>query len=503
MNAGALTEGAQQALEAGQTQVARRLLTFALSKAPGNLCAGLMLVRLEMEHNNLAAALRILTDLWRETKDAGVGDVMAEVSLALARSAEREASEDRKVLERLAGMLKALHGTNGILVDTLQYDIIGGLAIDALKLIPLYKSGVTERTGKSVVFFSGRSANQALVEMISRELPAFHDQEFPRLMCYTTYDWSKSRYTLNQQYAKEFFGRHADLFEDLVEFTHSTNGGAYCVSGDEESRVLDINEPQIHFSREEEQRGDDFLRNRLRMPDGAWFVCVFARDSAYYGESPGSPNWFRNSDIQTFLPAIDCILDHGGYVVRIGERTCQILNHQDPRFFDYSNSVYREPLLDVYLLAKCRFLLGTPSGLCHLAYVFRTPELMVNAVNVCNIRSADLYIPKKIRDIRTGKLLPFAEFLERYHSYNDTGLFFENGCNQEKMLEIRYEDNSPEEIVAATLEMMDRLQGGHTESDAIGLLRERFRQIWMRWNPAMAQTPIASCFLDAYPELFA
>ena len=47
MNAEALSEVAQQALEAGQAQTARRLLTFALSRAPGNLCAGLMLVRLE------------------------------------------------------------------------------------------------------------------------------------------------------------------------------------------------------------------------------------------------------------------------------------------------------------------------------------------------------------------------------------------------------------------------------------------------------------------------
>jgi hypothetical protein len=76
------------------------------------------------------------------------------------------------------------------------------------------------------------------------------------------------------------------------------------------------------------------------------------------------------------------------------------------------------------------------------------------------------------------------------------------GGNQESMLGIQYEDNSPEEIVAATQEMMDRLQGDHTESVAIGLLRERFKQTWMRWNPTMAQTPIASCFLDSYPELF-
>lgn len=499
----ALTEVALLALEAGQKQIAQRLLNQALFLAPGDLLAGLSLVRLEMENQNPAAAVRVLADLWRETRDSKVGDILAEVSLALAQSANHGAFEDRKVIERLAGMLKALHGANGILVDTLQYDIIGGLAIDAEMLGPVYKSGVTKRTGKTVVFFSGKPANSALVEMISREVPTFTDYTFPKLFNYTTYDWKSTKFTLNGQFHRDFFGKHADLFDELVEFRHSTNGRAYFDTPEEFSNECPIGGPTISFSSEEECVGKNFLHNILNMPSDAWFVCIYARDGAYYGETPQSPNWFRNSNIQTFLPAVECILNSGGYVVRIGEKTCQILSHANPHFFDYSNSEYRDPFLDIYLLAKCRFLLGTPSGLCHVAHLFRTPSLMANTVNVCNIHSVDLYIPKKIRDIRTGRLLTFAEFLKRYHSYNDMGLFFENGINQEKKLGIRYEDNTPEEIAAATQEMLNRLQSIHTESASTWAIREHFKLTLMQWSPAIAQTPIASCFLESYPELFA
>lgn len=499
----ALTEVALLALEAGQKQIAQRLLNQALFLAPGDLLAGLSLVRLEMENQNPAAAVRVLADLWRETRDSKVGDILAEVSLALAQSADHGAFEDRKVIERLAGMLKALHGANGILIDTLEYDIIGGLAEDARKLIPIYKAGLTARTGKPVVFFSGKAANPALVEMISRVLPTFVDYNFPGLMSYSTYDWTQGRYSLNQQFSRDFFGRHVDLFKNLVEFTHSTSGRAYCESREEENGFLANVTPQINFNQEEAGMGEAFLRNKLCLPEGAWFVCVYARDAAYYGETPQSPNWFRNSDIQTFLPAIDEILAHGGYVVRVGERTSQVLHHPDPRFLDYSNSPFREPLLDVYLLAKCRFLLGTPSGLCHVANIFGTPELMVNSVNICNISSAALYIPKKIRDVRTGRILPFSAFMDRFFSANDVGAFCENGINQEKLLKVYYEDNTPDEIAAAAREMMDRLDGAHTESPEVAAARERFAQAWKRWGSTMYKPPIATFFIEAYPELFA
>ncbi|GAB6126607.1 TIGR04372 family glycosyltransferase [Humidesulfovibrio idahonensis] len=501
MSVDELLRGADALRKSGKDELARALLRQILEQAPDNLAAGLRLTELEIAAGDLSTALETLAALWRHTRKPEVGDLLAELGLEAARSQRAAQQDDRKVVERLAGLLRALHGPDKILVDTLQYDIIGGLAIDATVLVPIFKAGLAERTGKSVVFFSGQSANPALVEMLGRELPVFCDESFPRLMPLCGYDWDKGRYALKPEFARLFFGRHAALFADLVEFTHSTNGRAYCRTPEEGSMGMRLPEPQVGFSPEEEALGERFLRETLGVSADGWFVCLYARDGAYYNESPASPNWFRNSDIGTFLPAVNEILARGGHVVRIGERTSQALSHPDPRFLDYSNSPWRTPLLDLYLLAKCRFLLGTPSGLCHVAYSFRTPELMVNTVNVCIISSTDLYIPKLPRDTRTGQVLPFGEFLERFYGYGDIGLFLENGVNQRNLLHVEYQDNTPEEIRAAAAEMLDRLDGRYAEQPEAARLRERYRALWTPRAPHMRDTPIAASFLLAHPEI--
>jgi len=494
---------AMKVLAQGNGDLAQGLLREVLSVEPGNIPAGLLLAKLEAESGDGTAAVETLGRLWERTHDRNVGDALAEVSRAVVSGFAQRRQEDRAVVERLAGLLRALHGPDSILVDTLQYDIIGGLAIDAILLIPIIKAGLAERSGKSVAFFSGHSANPALVEMLSRELPVFRDERFPKLMPYCDYDWEKGRYSLKPEFTRDFFGHHGDLFVDLVEFTHSTNGRAYCRTPDEGSMGLSLASPQISFSPEDREQGDMFLQDVLGMGENDWFVCVYARDGAYYGESPESGNWFRNSDIGTFLRSIDAILARGGFVVRIGERTSHVCEHDDPRFLDYSNSPHRSPLLDLYLIAKCRFLLGTPSGLCHVAYALRTPTLLVNSINVCSVSSADLYIPKLIRDSRSGQRLRFAEFIERLYGHGDIGLFLENGNNQRKLLHATYEDNSPEDILAATGEMLARLEGRHRDTQEAAALRERFRMAWRPWAAHLGDTVIAASFLEAHAQLFA
>lgn len=497
-----LIEIAQTSIAAGEHALGRRFLKQALDMSPGNIQASLCLASLELQDNSPLVAMNILSELWKSTQNVEIGHLILELSSSIIQTSEHQKEEDRKVIARLAGLLKVLHGKKGVLVDTLQYDVIGGLALDALALVPVYRAGLTKRKGKPVVFFSGNSANPALVEMISRELPVFTDDSFPRLFSYTTYDWASTEFKLDSSFSKDFFGRHAELFKDVVEFTHSTNGRSYCASLDEFGRITALDQPTVSFSLEEEEKGGCFLRNVLGLPDEGWFVCVYARDAAYYNETPQSPNWFRNSDICTFRPAIEQILARGGYVVRIGEKTDQALHHPDSRFFDYSNSEFRDPFLDIYLLANCRFMLGTPSGLCHVANIFKTPQLLVNSVSIGTVSSCNLYLPKIIRDACTNQIIPFARFMELYYGYGDTGLFAENGINQEKLLGVRYEDNSPEDIASAVLEMMNRQDGRHIESLESAFLRERFRQAWMRWNPTMADTPVASFFMEKYPELF-
>lgn len=487
----------------------RASLAERLARDPADLEAGLALAGLHVQAGEHAEAVDVLAALWRTTRRGEAADALAEAAGTLAgesrrqaRDRDRDRDEDAAVVARLAGLLRALQGPKGVLVDTLEYDIIGGLAIDATLLGPIIKAGFADRAGKPVVFFSGKSANPALVEMLARELPVFRDESFPRLMPYCGYDWQRGRYVLSPDFARDFFGRHAPLFAGLVEFTHSTNGRAYCRTPEEGALGLTLSEPQVRFTPEELERGARFLREALGMGPGDWYVCVYARDGAYYAETPQSPNWFRNSDIATFLPAVDEILARGGRVVRVGERVGKRLDHPGPEFLDYSNSPWRDPFLDIYLLAHCRFLLGTPSGLCHVAQAFRRPELMVNSINMCTITSSRLYIPKIVRDVSTGHPLPYARFLERLYGYGDIGLFLENGLNQRDLLGVFYEDNTPEDIRAATVEMFDRLEGRHVPSEKALSLSRVVREMWRPWSRVHGKVELASCFLDAHAELF-
>ncbi|MBU1040840.1 MAG: TIGR04372 family glycosyltransferase [Proteobacteria bacterium] len=466
------------------------------------LQAGLRLAKQEWEHGDRAAAVEVLGTLWEKTRSPEAADLLARLSRELVRSLSRTVEEDARVVARLAGLFRALHGENGVQVDTLQYDIIGGLALDTSTLIPLHKAGLTTRSGKKIAFFSGNSANPALVEMISRELPVVSDSSFGRLMPYCNFDWEQHRYMLSPKFSEDFFGRHAALFRDLVEFTHSTNGRDYIQSPEDTDVCRKCERPQISFTEHETELGERFLRETLKLPQGGWFVCVYARDGSYYGETPQSANWFRNADIATYLPAIDHILACGGHVVRVGSLADRHLEHQDPRVLDYAKLECRSPLLDVFLLSRCRFLLGTPSGLSHVCEAFGTPEFLVNTINVSMVPGAALYIPKLIRDARTGQLLRYEQFLERFYAHGDIGALYENGIAQRDELGVCYQDDSPEDIAAATRELLQRQAGTFREDAASARLRERFRALWVRFHAAMVETPIASSFLEAHPELF-
>lgn len=480
----------------------RETLRGRLEACPQDLRAGLELAEIEEESQNPVAAVEVLAALWRATRDPEAADRLARLSVEHMRRLEENVRRDTGVIERLAGLLRALHGPDSIVVDTLQYDIIGGLALDTTTLVPVHKAGLTRREGKNTVFFSGKSANPALVEMIGREIPLFRDETFGKLMPYCAYDWKAHRFTLNERFVRDFWGGHERLFDDLVAFTHSTNGRDYFRSEADADICRKAKKPQIRFSEAERRVGDAFLRDVLGVGPDGWFVCAYARDGVYYNETPDSPNWFRNADIGAFSRAVDTILKRGGHVVRVGEVTGRNFEHPDPRVVDYSNRGLRTPFLDIYLLAKCRFFMGTPSGLTHVCEIFATPELLVDTINVNMVPSASLYIPKLIRDVRTRELVPYDEFLRRFFAHGDVGALFENGVKQRELLHVEYEDNSPEDIDAAVREMLARLDGTHDETPASSRLRGRVRDMWLRRHPVMADVVLASSFLERHGDLF-
>jgi putative glycosyltransferase (TIGR04372 family) len=151
---------------------------------------------------------------------------------------------------------------------------------------------------------------------------------------------------------------------------------------------------------------------RMGMPEGAWFVSVHVRESGFLNERAGSSEATRNAGIAAYLPAIEEIVRRGGWVVRLGDPTMTPLPPM-PQVIDYAVSPHRSEAMDVFLMASCRFFLGTTSGPVMVAAVFGVP---IGAANFFPpgeaLHSADaVVVPKLCRERATGRILSFEESL--------------------------------------------------------------------------------------------
>ncbi|MDP3723057.1 MAG: TIGR04372 family glycosyltransferase [Candidatus Omnitrophota bacterium] len=247
--------------------------------------------------------------------------------------------------------------------------------------------------------------------------------------------------------------------------------------------LLAMTTPQLSFIPEEQRRGTDALR-RLGVPEGQPFVCFHARDSAYYVEKSRRKDLYRNSDIETYRPAVEALAQRGYVLFRMGAAVERRLVTHNPRIIDYA-SIARTDFLDIFLPAHCRFYFGDGGGLYNVALIFRRPIAIVNYISFEYSGSwnpYDCFIPKKMWLRSEHRLMTFREILEsgagrflRDHQYAEMGIELIN--------------NTPEEITALALEMDGRLSGtwqGTAEDEA---LQRRFWEIFRTCTTLYASAP--------------
>jgi putative glycosyltransferase (TIGR04372 family) len=216
------------------------------------------------------------------------------------------------------------------------------------------------------------------------------------------------------------------------------------------------------------------------------------REAGFLREPPTSGHRHLNADVRTYLPAVEWLVEQGATVVRMGDPSMQELPAANG-LFDYAHSDLKSDWMDVYLAAECRFWLGTNSGLFMLASSFGVPVALTNVAPAIfrPWSSGDLFIPKLYFSPERGRLLTLAESLapELYTSHDiDT-----QG--------VRPVDNEPEEILALTREMVERLEGHRAASPAEEELQERFRRIQPSYYPVPMLCRIGSDFLARHEEL--
>ena len=179
---------------------------------------------------------------------------------------------------------------------------------------------------------------------------------------------------------------------------------------------VEIRKPLIPFSKKDDKLGKE---KALRIGINKEYICIHARDNlGMSGELSSkiiSEYRIRNCDINSFQAACDYVHKNGMQIVRMGKyekSDCKILN-----VIDYSNKFYNE-FMDFYLVAKCKFILGSESGLSVIAGFWGVPMLITNVIYPAAGREGlpvtgyDLYIPKKLWSGRKKRYLNLYEVLD-------------------------------------------------------------------------------------------
>jgi putative glycosyltransferase (TIGR04372 family) len=269
--------------------------------------------------------------------------------------------------------------------------------------------------------------------------------------------------------------RHADRLNQRIpgHRSHQCRTSAW----DRDIHGLLCNTPaHLVFSEEEQRRGRAELR-AMGIPDHAEFICVHARDSAYmrarHAGSDASEE-FRNSDIQSYVPAAEALADSGCFVIRMGSVAKERMATRHPRIIDYAFSSFRSDFMDIYLGAHCLFCLASSSGFACVPIAFRRPLVVVNFVPLgyfLTYLKDHLGIIKRHWLVSERRWLSIAE-ISKY------GVAMGIQSSDFESQDVRLVDNSPEDIRALALEALHRLKRTWQQTARDDELQQRFQELF-------------------------
>ena len=195
------------------------------------------------------------------------------------------------------------------------------------------------------------------------------------------------------------------------------------------------------------------LLEKAGVPRDGWFVALHVRDIRWRGTTAGLQA-IRNADTASYLPAIDEITRRGGFVIHMGDADGPPLRPL-ANVIDYGQSDMRSDWMDIFLLARSRFVLGSASGPIFVPPLYGVPSVLTNwwPPGMRPWHAQDIYIPKLPKRAEDGAYLTLSETLREPVSY----------CHSLRHLAaemgVVVEDNDPELIRDAVAEMLTRLDG--------------------------------------------
>lgn len=219
------------------------------------------------------------------------------------------------------------------------------------------------------------------------------------------------------------------------------------------NNLLHTQPSHASFTAEEEDMGLQLLR-KMGIPEGAPFVCLIVRESIFHSQFQFTN--YRNADVSRCMLAAEELTKLGFYVVRMGKKVEQKFESDNTKILDYASSAFRSDFMDIYLGAKCFFVISTSTGWDNIPCIlFRRPVVYINFVpislfatwnhNTLAIFKRHWFPPQK-RFLTQSEIFYLIDrgFVSAFPLYDELGI---------KLIE-----NTPEEICDVVMEMVDMLR---------------------------------------------
>jgi len=218
------------------------------------------------------------------------------------------------------------------------------------------------------------------------------------------------------------------------------------------------------------------ILNENSIDEKSIFVAMHTRDNAYgsnlkgtnYGDIGGHN--FRNSNFEDLFSSCEYLNSKGMQTFRMGADQFSIENiNKKDYIVDYSNS-FRSEFMDIYIISKCKFFVGSTSGIWGTPYLFNTPILGVNFIPVYDstMSSRDMWIPKKLWIKKEKRYMTFKEMfsIDRKKYFSDR-FYHDNG--------LEVVDNDSDELLNAIMDMNSFVDGELVFSDKDNWLWHKFK----------------------------
>jgi putative glycosyltransferase (TIGR04372 family) len=238
-------------------------------------------------------------------------------------------------------------------------------------------------------------------------------------------------------------------------------------------------EPVVKLSDSIEAQGMSILK-RWGLPLDAWFVVIHVREGDHRAHAR-----LQNADILTYVPMMREIVNRGGWVIRMGSPLMSPLPKMQ-NIVDYAHAVERIDWMDVFLWAKAKFSIATNSGGSEVPMCFGVPGIRTNYASFGHWG----FFEKSFAVPKLYKLKSEKAQMSLQQALRTPIPWCESTVHEN--IEFEIIDNSPQDLVDATVEMFSRLEKNNWDMTDLQSNAQNIRLS----EGAVGGLPISQSFLE-------